>query len=151
MATSTLKLGYWPYGGLCQPIRMLLHLLKADYENIIYSVEDDSHWQEAKKKLTQEGSHLLNLPYLQDGETIISESAAIPHYLCHKFNRADLFGKTNLDTTRLLELNSALYDLYKAMMAATFSKTKDPKDHLEEFLKEDGKAGNLIRRLAAYL
>lgn len=33
-----------------------------------------------------------NLPYLLDGDKVITETAAILVYVCHKANRADLLG-----------------------------------------------------------
>jgi glutathione S-transferase len=51
----------------------------------------------------------LTLPYLLDGEKVITESTAIIVYICHKANRLDLLGR-NAEEQVLL---ATAYGVYK--------------------------------------
>ena len=143
----SLKLGYWPIGGITQPIRMLLHVLGQDYENIIHKNREE--WKPIKKKMTREGANLLNLPYLIDGDTIITETLAIPFYLCQKFNRTDLLGKTTLDATRLLQYDSAFTDYHRAVVVPLFS--ENPKEGLAAAFKKGRRASFYMSNMASIL
>ena len=69
-----LKLGYWKMGGRAEPIRMLLHILGQEYENVLYTKVED--WFATKQKRTEEGGAFFNIPYLPTWktETLSSQS-----------------------------------------------------------------------------
>ena len=143
----TLKLGYWPVGGIAQPIRMLLHILGEDYENVIFNNREE--WAPVKQQRTGDGDDFVNIPYLQDGDVFITESGAIPYYLCQKFNK-DLYGKNALDTTRVLQINGVINDFHKAIISPIFY-SKEPKETAAKAIKEGSNGDGLAAKLAAFL
>ena len=88
MAESKPTLGYWGIRGLAQPIRNLCANLNVDYTDKQYTDHDE--WF-AKDKAAFK-TDFPNLPYLVDGDKVITESEAISVYVALKANRGDLFG-----------------------------------------------------------
>lgn len=99
-------LGYWGIQALNQPIRLLLAYLGQEYKEVTY--KDFAEWQEDKVKL---GLNFPNLPYLVDGEINLTESSAIPVYLCHKAGKNELLGKEGIDRSTHQQLVGVLKDL----------------------------------------
>ena len=141
-----LKLGYWKEGGLAEPIRILLHVLVQEYENVTYEKPQD--WFSLKKIRVENGDNFVNLPYLEDGDVFISETGAIPYYLCQKFNK-DLYGKNVLDTTRIIQINGVINDLHRAIIFPAF--TENPKENVTEAVKEGSQYVGLVAKLATFL
>ena len=141
-----LKLGYWRAGGLAEPIRMLLHVLGQEYENVEFILPED--WLPVKQKRTEDGDLFMNLPYLEDGDLLITESGAITYYLCQKFNK-DLYGKNTLDTTRVHQINGVLNDLDLAVLDLAFK--EGPKEAIGKSIAEGGKGHEMINKLSAYI
>jgi glutathione S-transferase len=85
---SPIILGYWDIRALGHPIRFLLEVAEADYEEEIYSVEGSppncskAKWFALKPSLPLD---FPNLPYLYHGEVKITQSLAIMRYLARKF------------------------------------------------------------------
>lgn len=104
-----LVLGYWGIRGLAERIRQLLEYLGFSYSEDRYEgPEGRSKWfNEAKPKLADRNP-ALTLPYLIDGEKVVSESDAILIYLCHKAGRVDLLGR-NADEQVLLATAHGVY------------------------------------------
>ena len=142
----TLKLGYWTADGIVAPIRMLLHALGQEYENITYAKPAD--WTPIKQKRIENGDDFMNLPFLEDGDTLIRESGAIPYYLCQKFNK-ELFGKNALDTTRIIQIEGVVNDIDEAIIFKAF--VENPKEALTEAIKEETKGSKLLASVATFL
>jgi glutathione S-transferase len=86
------QLGYWKIRGLGEKVRMILEYVGIPYEEIKYGNDQEDKWfNEDKPKLLNQNP-AINLPYLIDGNQVISESDAIIVYLCYKGNRVDLLG-----------------------------------------------------------
>lgn len=91
--SGKLVLGYWPIRGLAERIRLALEYTGLQYEQVFYYEHDEDKWFKEDKPKHLEKNPAANLPYLIDGEKIISESTAIIVHACHKANRQDLLGR----------------------------------------------------------
>lgn len=70
-----MELRYWSLRGRPEPIKMLLNYLKLDYTFKGYELTEYKQWHEVDKP--QLNTFFPNLPYLRDGEEVITESDAI--------------------------------------------------------------------------
>ena len=110
MTESKVVLAYWGIRGLGQPIRNLLEYLNIPYQDKVY--KDSEEWIKDKATLK---SDFPNLPYLIDGDKIITESEAIHVYLALKAERNDLLGdNTPEERVHIAQVKGVLQDLKKA-------------------------------------
>jgi len=113
---TKLLLVYFSVRGRAQALRYLLEYLQLPYEEKKYDVNDWEEWSEKDKKTLP--TAFPNLPYLKDGEKVVTETETIFLYLCKKAGRKDLFGKTeddefDISTTRWVinDLNTYIGEL----------------------------------------
>lgn len=99
-----------------------MEYLEVPYEDKKYT--DPAQWG-AEKATFAATNPLANLPYLQDGNTVVFESSAIPVYLAHKTGRADLFGTTTEQQVLLAQAKGVLDDLRKGAMGILFGNKED--------------------------
>ena len=143
---TKLILGYWEIGGVAAPIRMLLHYLKVDYENVFYSPTND--WYAKKKEFYQDPNRVLpNLPHLIDGDYFLTEAFAIPYYICSKYNRLDLFGETPQEQGRVRQIESVIQDINFYFTDPILGPSEKAKAALEENLKEGKPVTLLLQEL----
>mmetsp|Transcript_40419 Transcript_40419/g.35877 ORF Transcript_40419/g.35877 Transcript_40419/m.35877 type:complete len:108 (+) Transcript_40419:83-406(+) len=90
-STSKLLLCYWNVRGRTQPVRFFLEYLGLPYEEKRYELANAMDWF-AKDK-NELNCTFPNLPYLKDGDKIVTETDALFHYLARKANKKDLLGK----------------------------------------------------------
>ena len=107
-------LGYWKIRGLAAPIRYMFHYLGVDFEDKLYECGDapdfdKSAWLNEKETL---GLEFPNLPYLIDGETKLTETVAIMHYIASKYQPA-LLGSNASVKGRILMLLEHIVTLKK--------------------------------------
>ena len=151
--------GYWDCKGLGHPIKQLLILLGEDFEEGLWSTPEQ--WIAKKNEVFkgEENNALLQCPYLVDGDLIVTESTAIPYYLCQKANRGDLLGKNLVDQTRVRQLQGLAHDLYLSTRVHFVIEDRDEtaeeaqvrKEKLKETAVEGGKTHTLAQRLSEYL
>jgi len=106
-----LVLGYWGIQGTAQPIRWLLHYHNIPFEDKQY--KDRAKWFDTEKQALN--SDFPNLPYLQDGDIVITETVAVLQYAAYKTGNKDLLGKNTLDSIKIAQLYSFLGDLRGAV------------------------------------
>lgn len=108
-----LEVGYWKIRGLAGALRMICEYKGVTYKNKMYAVNgtagkwDFSEWSSAKPAL-QAANPLMNLPYLVDGDVVVSQSNACLTYLGRKFQ---LNGKTETEVTRCEQMACQIMDL----------------------------------------
>lgn len=101
---SAIELVYWDMRGLAQPIRHLMEYLGVKYNEKI--AESPAKFftndiYEIKKRCVS-----ADLPLLKFNGFFVTEYQAIIKFLCRKFNRLDLLGKTPRDAAKIDELMS---------------------------------------------
>jgi len=114
MNSSKVTLGYWKIRGFGEPARTLLEYLEIPYDQELYETFDE--WIAAKTKST----HLFpNLPYLKDGEKVITESQAVYYYICLKGNRPDMTGK-EADKVEFLQLQTLIIEVHDKIIGPVY-------------------------------
>ena len=109
---NKVTLGYWAIRGLSERIRMVLEFVGLEYNQKLFTASNRDEWfNETKPKLIEKNP-AITLPYLLDGEEVISESDAIIVYVCHKANRADLLGRNATEQTRVATAMGVIRDLH---------------------------------------
>jgi len=110
-AVKMITFGYWKIRGLGAAARMMLEYAGVEYEDVQY--DDGAKWfKEDKPKLAKKNP-LINLPYLCDGDVVISHSNSIYMYL------GDRLGLTPKEEAARLLDNQALMecaDIRNALM-----------------------------------
>lgn len=99
-----LALGYWDIQGRAHPVRWLLAYYRIGWEDKQY--KDRSEWYDKDKPALS--SDFPNLPYIKDGDLVITETFAVLHAI--KTGNKDLFGKNTLDAIKLSQLSSFIGD-----------------------------------------
>ena len=107
-------LGYWRIRGLASQCRHILTYCGADYTEKRYDASqkedgswDMSDWTNEKETL---GYEYPNLPYLQDGDVRITETAAIMKYVAKKY-KPELLGRTAAELGRVEMLSAHVVTL----------------------------------------
>ena len=102
MSDPKVVVGYWKIRGLAAPLRMILEYKGIEYENVLYEAHgcpgnwDVSSWfKEDKPKLLKENA-LMNLPYIQYDDVVVTQSNACLRFLGRKL---DLNGKNEKEIT----------------------------------------------------
>ena len=90
---NKVKLGYWAIRGIAERIRMILEYIELPYDQILESKTDRDHWFNDQKPKLMQKNPAVTLPYLLDGDRVISESDAIIIYIIHKAKRLELLGR----------------------------------------------------------
>ncbi|CAG0884344.1 unnamed protein product [Cyprideis torosa] len=131
--------GYWDARGLCAPIEYILAYAHADFKRKRYNFgpPPENSKEEWLKEKDQLGLALPNLPYLIDGDTKLTQSLAIVHYLGRKF---DLHGET-CETKQMAEM--IMYQAHDLRMALASSAYGSWSEEAQKELKEGKVKTNL--------
>jgi glutathione S-transferase len=65
-------LGYWDIRGRAERIRHLLEYTGLPYDQVFYSESKEDQWFKVDKPKLLEKNPAINLPYLIDGDKVIS-------------------------------------------------------------------------------
>ncbi|EAR95008.1 glutathione S-transferase, amine-terminal domain protein (macronuclear) [Tetrahymena thermophila SB210] len=112
-------LGYWNLRGYGQSIRLLLEYLQVEYQDKLYHENGEEWFGTDKKNLN---TNFPNLPYVIDGDVVVTESKVIPIYIIKKFKRFDLIGQNvdgsyNQNEITYLQLQEILKELLDKLEA----------------------------------
>ena len=120
MAESKDKLiiGYWGVQGRAHPVRLLLAYHNIDWEDKMYT--DPQEWFGTDKPALK--SDFPNLPYIKDGDTVITENVAVLQYAALKTGNKDLFGKNEVDTVKITQLYSFVHDIFPIFLGLAANK-----------------------------
>lgn len=118
MAESKVVIGYWGIRGLAQFVRNFAAYLNISFEDKLYL--EPTAWQTDKPTLR---TNFPSLPYLLDGDKVITESQAILDYLAFRANRADLLGATPQERVLVSQIRGVYLDVRKALWDIVFNKT----------------------------
>ena len=147
---SALKLGYWKARGFTHPIRQLLHITKLNFENITWDTREELQAQKEAVFFNGDKVHPFpNCPFLIDGDFVLTESSAIPLYICHKANRPDLLGKNLVDQSRVRQIEGVAFDLLQTIGKHVFDPEKEKK--IQEAAKEGGPCRQQAGKLSEFL
>lgn len=112
MENKKLVLGHWNCQGYGHATRLLLAYHGVEFDEIIY-VEDDEWFKRDKPTLT---TPFPNLPYIKDGDYVLTEAAAILQYAALKTGKEELLGKNHVDSITAIQLMGVLRDLLKEVI-----------------------------------
>ena len=109
-----------------------------------YSLGEWSH------KKSNFGAHFPNLPYLVDGDFVITETEAINQYLAQKAGRLDLMGNDAKETAQYYQVNSVIKDIMDDVMLLMFTKN-DNRQEYAELSKKDGRLAMKANGMSKFL
>ena len=135
-----MELRYWRLKGRAECLRMLGEYL--DLQMTETSVTSIPEWREKKANF---GACFPNLPYIVDGDFVLSESFAILMYLAAKAKREDLLGEDGAEKSRVLQLNGVIEDIQQNIMPVLFS--KEYKADFAKATQENSKIANKVQEL----
>eukprot|EP01016_Furgasonia_blochmanni_P004222 TRINITY_DN11636_c0_g1_i1.p1 TRINITY_DN11636_c0_g1~~TRINITY_DN11636_c0_g1_i1.p1 ORF type:complete len:218 (-),score=62.04 TRINITY_DN11636_c0_g1_i1:122-775(-) len=143
MAERNVTLGYWGIRGLGEIARLLLELTETPYTDKRYTNHEE--WFATDKPGLK--TTFANLPYLKDGERVVTESAAISLHIVLSSGKTELLGKSIDDKVLVAQLKGVIVDgrapLFKEAMSENYLEVA--KKNLEENSK------NALKRLSASL
>lgn len=133
-----LILGYWNIRGRGGVLRNLLDYCEIPFENHVYKT-DEEWFDKDKKELPVP---FPNIPYIKDGDQILTEVLALMNYVAIKAGRKDLIGDTDEKHIKVLQGISVINDLREPLKSLCWTKGNFYAEKEELFTK--GKAKNLL-------
>lgn len=133
------KLGYWAIRGLASNIRYQLKYCGVDFEMENYT-SPDKWFKQDKLNL---GLEFPNLPYLINGDTKLTETLAIHHYIAEVWDQS-LLGKTPKDRATVQMLNGVIGEMRQKVVGSCYQQDdksvscQEYKDRLPPILAQLG-------------
>src|SRR3990167_7620970 len=106
-----LELGYCNIKGQAELSRILLNYLGLEYKD--HHPNSAEEWYQTEKQ--QLDAPFPNLPYLKDGDFIVTESCAIPFYLACKADRKDLLGLNAVEQSHIKSVDSVASEIVQVL------------------------------------
>jgi glutathione S-transferase len=135
-AMEPITIGYWTIRGLAAPLRMMAMFKGVAFNSQNYDCVaksdgsfDTSSWAVNAKPELKAKNPLMNLPYIIDGDKIISQSNACFMHLGRKFN---MLGKDEIEMSCCEQLLCELMDLRNRVIDVVY-RTNDI-DAINSFL-----------------
>ena len=128
---NSVTVGYWSIRGLAAPLRMMAMYAGAKLIAENYDLKckegggfDMSAWKDAKPALRAKNP-LMNLPYILDGDVVVTQTNACFSYLGKKIG---LFGSNELEASQCEQLLCEIYDLRGAMVGFAYGPSSSDED-----------------------
>jgi len=84
MAETDFTIGYHKIRGLAAPLRMLCYYKSTPFTNVAYGVDMNESWFGAAKPELATKNSCINLPYIMDGDLVVTQSNTCLLYLGKK-------------------------------------------------------------------
>ena len=133
-----MEVAYWDIRGLGAPLRMICYYAEADFEPVLHTIEAKegggwaSTWFTEVKPPLAEKNALINLPYIVDGDVVVTQSNACMTYLGRKFN---LNGKNDTEMIRVDQTLCQVFDLRNDAVKFFYSSEEQVEQGLTSFLE----------------
>lgn len=93
METQPVTLGYWALRGFGERVRLILEYTNLPYTQEIFTAEAPEKWFNDRKPELIKKNPAINLPFLIDGDKVISESNTLMIYVAHRSGKKELLGR----------------------------------------------------------
>ena len=145
-----IELGYYNIKGLLEPARWICCHYNIPY--VEWNPQSDADWEEKKKEL----GAFPSLPYLKDGDLVITESStfpsSIPYYLAEKSGNPDFLGKDAAERAKLKMYESMLKNIIlESLRIIGLGKDADHKGEFGKLLAKDGNTYRTIQFISETL
>jgi glutathione S-transferase len=134
--SGTITIGYWKIRGLAAGLRMMCYYKKQPFMDQAYGDDAAEEWFGKNKPALQGKNALMNLPYIVDGESVITQSNSCLLYLGRKLG-IDLPAHFDHNHQALDQIMDLRNDTMKIVYPFGSVKTKDEfpgalKTHMEK-------------------
>lgn len=136
---------YWKLRGLVEHIKTLCEYLEVPYK--LHLKESEEEWKAECEKLRQSGFKYPNLPYIKDGDFLLSEQMAIIMYLARKYDSKLIFD--NNDEIEFAQNVGVVYD-FKNYINMFCYKCKS-KEELKQSINNFDQLKSRVKTLASVL
>jgi glutathione S-transferase len=123
--TPLVEIGYWNIRGLGAPLRMMAMFAKLPFRVHAYALDekfDRTVWTEGPKVELKKANPFMNLPYVVDGDRVITQSNSCLAYLGRK---TGLWGKTEDEIVLCETLLCEIYDIRNAVVRFSYPATPE--------------------------
>lgn len=125
---SKLTIGYWGIKGRGEVLRILCEYLQVPYENKLYA--DPNTWFGVDKPALK--TDFPNLPYVQDGDKVITETEACALYIVGKSGKTELLGENPEEVVHLAQVKGVITDVYNNFFKLITNKEADIEKGIQE-------------------
>ena len=113
-----ITVGYWSIRGLGAPLRQMVMYSGRKLNNVMHDLKEndgkfDGHEWFSLKVALKEKNALMNLPYVIDGDIMVTQSNACFAYLGRKLN---LWGNSEIENIRCEELLCEIMDIRNSVI-----------------------------------
>ncbi len=104
---------------------MLLEYVGIPYDEVKYSGQTRDKWFNEVKPELHKKNPAITLPYLLDGDKVISESDAIQVYIAHKAGKPELLGRNADEQVAIATTMGVVRDLHPKYIGLVYGRYGD--------------------------
>lgn len=126
-----MKLYYWPFRGLKEPIAHLIEYCGVPYKYV--TVDNNDEWNKLREEVNKKGFKLASLPLLESEGKYISEPIAIMTHVALMTDKPEMTpGDYNF--TRFMQLYGVVSDLFSDITMPAYA-SSSPETFRQAYLK----------------